>query len=90
VRAFDGGARQEILSRRFFLVRAPEGPHPRSRAPRCLVAALITRLAFVAQQARRLSSASALVTGLTLIAELARRLIGERGARRGQSEQAGE
>jgi hypothetical protein len=66
--------------------------------PRCpggfLVAALVAGLAFVAELARRLSSAvataSALVAGLALVPLLARRLIGEDRARGAQSEQTGE
>jgi hypothetical protein len=57
------------------------------------VAALIARLALIAELARRLPAAvvaaAALITRLAFIAELARRLIGKGRARNGQREQAG-
>jgi hypothetical protein len=58
------------------------------------VAALIARLAFIAELARRLSStvtaATTLVAGLALVAELTRGLIGKGRARSAQNEQAGQ
>jgi hypothetical protein len=58
------------------------------------VAALIAGLAFVAEQARRLTApvvpAAALIAGLALIPQLARRLIGERRWCTRQREQARE
>jgi hypothetical protein len=70
-------------------VGRPIVPRGRPVANQRLLAALVPRLAFVAQTARRIPSA-ALIAWLPLVAELTRRLIGEGRTRSGQGEQAGE